>query len=247
MATFLFRLEKLRKELKPFVKPCYQFVSREWSEKNTPFVFEKAQAIGLDMHWAVYPDCTVSNCTFEGIRSSTEGIVDPNQIAVRAAVIKATYTSSVGSRQLPSQMPAGLASRIREDAHEYGATTGRPRDIHYLDIPLLSYLMKVGQVEYLIPTHMDIVYENMPIKVCVGYIKNGQAVGYRPDQEYLFDVKPKFIELPTWDKNKLREAKRPQDLPKQALQFLAFLQQTLDVKILMVTTGPKRDQTIRWY
>jgi len=247
LPTFLARLAKVRPQLKPFVKPCYQLVSEQWANPKVPFVFEKAQAIGLDLHWSVYPDCTVSNCTFEGIRTSTEGIVDPHQIAVKAAVIKATYTSSVGSRILPSHMPDPLASQIRKDANEYGATTGRPRDIHYLDIPLLSYLMRVGQVEYLVPTHLDVVYPHQPIKVCVGYLKNGKSVGYRPDQEYLLGIKPQFIELPSWDKVKLQQAKKPADLPLETLQFLAFLEQTLNVKILMATTGPKREQTIRWF
>jgi len=63
----------------------------------------------------------------------------------------------------------------------------------------------------------------------------------------LLGVKPKFIELPTWDKKELQGAEKPQDLPKQALQFLAFLKQTLGVEILMATVGPKRHQTIKWF
>lgn len=246
LATFLSRLESQRKELKPYIKPCYGLVKKAWAGK-TPFVFEKAQGLGLDTHWSVYPDCTVSNCTYEGIRSSTEGIVDPDDIAVKAAVIKATYTSSVGSRKLPSHMRGKWAEKIRQDANEYGATTGRPRDIHYLDIPLISYLMKVGQVEYLVPTHMDIVYPDQPVKVCVGYLKNNKMVDYRPDQEYLLGIKPKFIELPTWDKEAVMKAKKPKDLPKEALQFLAFLKKALKVEILMATTGPKRHQTVSWF
>lgn len=247
LTTFLDRLTKIRQTLLPLIKPCYEFVSNQWQDDHTAFVFEKAQALGLDLHWAVYPDCTVSDCTFDGIHTSTEGIVEPNLIAIKAAVIKATYTSSVGSRILPSGMPDPLASKIREDAHEYGATTGRPRDIHYLDIPLLSYLMRVGQVEYLVPTHMDIVYHKLPIKVCIGYQKNGKTVEFRPDQEYLLGIKPVFVELPTWNKIQLQTATKPQALPKTALQYLAFLQAVLKVKILMITTGPKRDQTLRWF
>ncbi|MDH5533602.1 MAG: adenylosuccinate synthetase, partial [Candidatus Pacebacteria bacterium] len=245
-ATFISRLERMRKELLPFIKPCDQYLTKEWAG-NTPFIFEKAQAIGLDKNWAVYPDCTVSDCTFEGIYGSTEGIVNPDDISVKAAVIKATYTSSVGSRVLPSEMKGEMVERIREDAHEYGATTGRPRDIHYLDIPLLSYLMRVGKVEYLVPTHMDIVYPDTPIKVCVGYKKNGKSVDYRPDQEYLTGIEPVFMELPTWDQKAILAAKKPSELPKEAVQFLAFLKKSLNVEILMVTTGPKRNQTVSWF
>lgn len=114
-------------------------------------------------------------------------------------------------------------------------------------IPLISYLMKVGQVDYLVPTHLDIVYPNTPIKICVGYKKNGKLVKYRPDQKYLLGIKPIFMELPTWDQKALQNAKKPSDLPKEALQFLAFLKRTLDVEILMATTGAQRHQTVSWF
>jgi adenylosuccinate synthase len=243
--TFLKRLEKARKVLKPYIKPCHQLLEKAWHQ-STPFVFEKAQGLGLDHRLGVYPDVTASDCTFEGIRASTEGIVDPTQIALKAAVIKATYTSSVGKRILPSTMKGKLVDRIRQDAHEYGATTGRPRDIHHLDLPLLSFLMKAGQVDHLIPTHLDIVYPDMPIKICVAYTMEGNEVPYRPDQKYLNTIKPKFLDLPTWNQAQVLQAKKPADLPKPALQFLTFLQQTLGTKVVMATTGPKRHQTISW-
>lgn len=245
--VFIDRLTIAKQELQAFIKPVNQFLKKAWNGEKVAFVFEKAQAIGLDKNWAVYPDCTVSNCTYSGIHTSTEGLIHPDQIAVKAAVIKATYTSSVGSRILPSQMSGPLVDQIRQDAQEYGATTGRPRDIHYLDLPLLSYLLKVGRVEYLIPTHLDIVYPDTPIKVCVGYEKNGHLVDYRPDQEYLLDIKPVFIELPTWHRESVQLAQKPQDLPQTALQFLAFLKRALNVEILMATTGPKRNQTVKWF
>jgi adenylosuccinate synthase len=154
---FLERLAATRKVLINFIQPVYQDLKQSW-QKETPMVFEKAQALGLDKRWGVYPDVTASNCGFDGIFSSTEGVVDPQQLAVRAAVIKATYTSSVGARRLPTIMNKKLADRIRKDASEFGATTGRPRDIAYLDLPMLSYLFKVGRVEDLVITHLDISY-----------------------------------------------------------------------------------------
>jgi adenylosuccinate synthase len=155
---------------------------------DQPMVFE-SQALGLDVRYGVFPDITASNCAFDGIYSSTEGIVDDRLIAVRAATIKATYTSSVGTRVLPTMMEENLAKKIRADANEYGATTKRPRDIAYIDLPMLSFLFKVGRVEQLILTHLDIAYLDIPVKVCVGYELNGREVDYRPDQTYLSQVK----------------------------------------------------------
>ncbi|MGI5827660.1 MAG: adenylosuccinate synthetase [Patescibacteria group bacterium] len=240
------RLTKARKILKPFVTSAHSILENYW-RSNTPMVFEKAQALGLDTRWGIYPDITASNCGFDGILSSTEGIVNPDEIAVKAATIKATYSSSVGSRVLPTLIKTTLAERIREDAHEYGATTKRPRDIAYIDLPMLSYLFKVGKVEYLTVTHLDISYKDTPIKVCVDYTLNGKSVGYRPDQEYLNKVKPVYVKLPPWDGTKLASVKNLKDLPYEALKYLTFISKCLNTKLFMVTVGPKRDQTIKCF
>ncbi|HCC84932.1 MAG TPA: hypothetical protein DEP87_04605, partial [Candidatus Pacebacteria bacterium] len=80
------------------------WLSQQWADPKVGFVFEKAQAVGLDYRWGVYPDITASDTTFDGIFSATEGRIDPDQIRVKAGVVKATYMSSVGSRQLPTLM-----------------------------------------------------------------------------------------------------------------------------------------------
>jgi adenylosuccinate synthase len=224
----------------------YQDLKQYW-QKEIPMVFEKAQALGLDKRWGVYPDVTASNCGFDGIFSSTEGVVDPQQLAVRAAVIKATYTSSVGARRLPTMMNKKLADRIRKDASEFGATTGRPRDIAYLDLPMLSYLFKVGRVEDLVITHLDISYSDTPIKICVSYKINGKEVDYRPDQLFLNQVKPEFIELPSWNGTTIQKITRLKNLPLETLQYIAFISQSLQTAPFLLTTGPKRNQTIHCY
>jgi adenylosuccinate synthase len=243
---FAKNLLKTKKVLEPFIKDVTSIIAKTW-ESDVPMVFEKAQALGIDPRYGVYPDITASNCAFDGIYSSTEGVVDDRQIAVKAATIKATYTSSVGTRNLPTAMEKSLAERIREDANEYGATTKRPRDVVYIDLPMLSYLFRVARVEHLTLTHLDIAYPEVPIKVCLAYEIDGKEVGYRPDQEYLNKVTAKYVELPSYDGAALANVKKMSDLPKEALQYLAFLSQCLNVKLLMVSVGPKRDQTIKYY
>jgi adenylosuccinate synthase len=218
LKQFLARLSEARARLLPYIQSIRSYLLETW-QSGTPMVFEKAQAIGLDARWGVYPDVTASDCTFAGISSSTEGVVDVDQIGVRVGVIKATYSSSVGTRQLPTLIKTKLAKRIREDANEYGATTKRPRDIAYIDLPMMSYLFQVGQVNYVVPTHVDISYIDQPIQVCVAYDLNGQPAPYRPDQSYLDLVKPRFVELPPWDGSKLHQAKKISDLPKEALNI----------------------------
>jgi adenylosuccinate synthase len=93
-------------------------------------------------------------------------------------------------------------------------------------------------------THLDISYPEVPIKVCVAYLKNGKEVGYRPDQEYLNDIKPVYVDVPAWDGAEVQSVRKMKDLPKEALQYIAFISQALGVEPFILTTGPTREQTI---
>lgn len=241
---FLRNLKSQSKILKPYISEVFSFFKKGWVDKKYTFIFEKAQAVGLDPRYGVYPDVTASDCTFDGMLSSSEGIINPEEIEIRAGVIKATYMSSVGIRKLPTTMDEKLATKIREDANEYGATTKRPRGIAYLDLPALKFFAKVGKINYLVLTHMDIVYPNIPIKICVGYKIRGKEVSYRPDQDYLNLVKPQYIKMSTWNKEVISRAKKPEELPKEAKRFLNFISKEMSLPLLMITTGPKRDQGI---
>jgi adenylosuccinate synthase len=242
---FIVRLLEQSKELQQYIKPVDTFLRSKWEDESIPFIFEKAQAIGLDTRWGVYPDITASDTTFAGILHSTEGIINPMDIDVRAAVIKATYMSTVGFRVLPTMMEEKLASHIREDAHEYGATTKRPRGLAYLDMPMLKFFARVGDVNSYVITHMDIVYPGVPIKVCTGYTKDGKPVDYRPDQEYLHTVTPVYKEFAPWSSENIRKAKTMNDLPKEAKEYLAFIEESVGQKIIMITTGPKRNEYLK--
>ncbi len=245
--VFLDRLGAQRALLLPYITDVYDTIRELWSDPNVPFVFEGAQGVGLDPRYGVYPDVTSSDPTFDGITASTEGLIRPAQIAVRAAAIKATYMSSVGQRRLPTQAESLLATRIREDAHEYGATTRRPRDIAHIDVPCLRFFARVTDVTHLVLTHLDIAYPDQPIRVCTHYRDTaGRQVGYRPDQGYLDTIQPEYVELPSWDGQAARGARTIEDLPREARQYVAFLSGMMDIPPLFGTTGPQRDDIVSW-
>ena len=239
---FLNSLEMIREELKEYVFPMYEYIKKEWNS-STPFIFEKAQAIGLDSRWGVYPDVSASNCCLDGITYSTEGIVDANDISARFGVIKSTYTSSVGKRQIPTFMEEKYAKQLRDDAHEYGTTTGRPRDIAYLDLEMLRYFCKVGGIEELVFTHMDMIYKR-DVKVCVGYKRGKEKTYYRPDQKHLENVKPIYKRLKYWSKEDLKKCERYINIQKEAKDFIQFVSKETGTTPVMVTYGPDRSDTI---
>lgn len=247
-AAFLDGLAPQRATLKPYIQSVYNMVRERWHDDATAWVFEGAQAVGLDPRFGIYPDITASDPTFGGILHSTEGVVFPEDIAVRAGAIKATYTSSVGTRRPPTLMDPPLAARIREDAHEYGATTGRPRDIAYIDLPCLRFYARVSGMTHVILTHLDICYPEVPIQVCTHYVhaETGDVTDYRPDQQVLDSVRPFYIELPAWDGKAIQDAQTLAALPTPALQYVDFLAQALGVTPIYGTTGPSREALVSW-
>lgn len=240
---FIKNLSIQKEVIADHITSVYDFIRDNWDSK-IPFVFEGAQGIGLDPRFGVYPDVTASDPTPAGILSSTEGIVDPNTIEIKANVFKATYTSSVGTRVLPTKMKEELAQRIRNDASEFGATTGRPRDIYHIDIPMLKYFSRVSGATHMVLTHMDISYPEVPIKVCTKYYGDGFETDCRPDQEYLDGISPDYRNFKSWDGAGIKNLTDFRLLPQSAKKFVNYLTEALGLIPLMLTTGPKRDAVI---
>ena len=74
-AEFVARLRSQAKQLRPFIYDLHDWLVDHWQNERCGFVFEKAQAVGLDYRWGVYPDVTASDTTFAGIFSATEGTI----------------------------------------------------------------------------------------------------------------------------------------------------------------------------
>lgn len=244
LKTFLQRLQTQATQLDKYIADIQPVLEKAWRDAATAIFIEKSQGIGIDARWGVYPDVTASKTSFDSLTESTNNLFSWQEVSQRIAVIKATYMSSVGSRVLPTQMDESLAQKIRDDANEYGATTGRPRDIAYLDIPALRFYSQVGNITHHTLTHMDIAYLDQPIKVCVDYTIGGESVSYRPDQEFLNKVSPVYIELPAWDGVAIQSCQQPKNLPKAARHFISFIEKELGTKVNMITTGPQRHQGI---
>ena len=241
-AKFLKDLESSREKLKPYVNNVNSLLIKNWGS-TTPFIFEKAQGVGLDYRWGLYPDVSASNCCLDGITYSTQGIVNAQDISGRFGVIKSTYSSSVGKRKLPTGMEERYAKIIREDAHEYGTTTGRPRDIAYLDLVMLKYFCEMSDIEELVFTHMDIIYER-PVKLCVGYKMGDKKVEYRPDQEFINGVRPIYKDFKPWRKEDLLKAKSIRSLSKESKEYMQYISEYTKTKSVMITYGPDRHDTL---
>ncbi len=262
---FLKRLGKVRTWMvdKKLVQNTYAIhIDMLANIQTTGVIFEGAQAIGLNPWMGTIPDVTASDTSLYGVL--TVGPWTPEIIGHSIGVFKVNYMSSVGARHMATEvrldtkvlavkdLPAGAskdekwAAWVRDEGHEFGTTTGRPRDICFLDLPFMTFNCYKGGVTALAATHLDIAREGEKIKVCTHYTKKGKVVAYQPGLEYQEGVKPEYIELDGWDGKAVRKAKTFKQLPLNTQKYLVFIQERIGVPIILATTGPSREHMIEF-
>lgn len=260
---FLNRLRKARAWLvrRKMVVNTFILHKKIAQDPTCGILFEGAQGIGLDPWLGTRPDVTSSNTRASGVEEGT-AYWRAGDIQEKVGIFKITYSSSVGARQMPTQiaLPKNIddladncsreqswAKFVVEQAHEFGTTTGRRRDICFLDLAFLIYNARMGGVETLVGTHLDTAREDWSIKVCTHYTdKKGEIVSYQPGLRYLEGVIPHYIELPGWDGNVCQKARSFKELPENAVKFLAFIQVRTGYPIVVATCGPARENFIRF-
>jgi adenylosuccinate synthase len=249
--------EKNAKE--PLVQNTFLLYTKIFEDKKIGVIFEGAQAVGLHPWLGRFPDVTASDTTADGITVGT-AVFKTKDVEETVGVLKISYMSSVGearmitfidlprtevtsTKKFTKDQLYGL--KVREAAHERGTTTGRYRDICFLDLAMMRYNVRVGGISGLACTHLDIAWEDEPIKVCTHYLdKKGKYIPYQPGVEYQKNAIPQYIELPGWDGEQVHKAKSLKELPKNALKYLSFVQKQIGVPIVAITNGPERKHLI---
>ncbi len=204
-------------------------------------LFEGAQGTMLDVDMGTYPYVTSSNASALGLSSGTG--LPPKYFSEASfwAVSKA-YTTRVGEGPFPTELKDELGERLREKGGEYGATTGRPRRCGWLDLPALKHAVDVNGLDGIIITKLDVLDSFEEIKVCVAYEYEGKSFDYFPASLSLLEkLKPVYKSFKGWLRN-TKGAKSLSQLPKEALNYLEFIQSYLGVPIVMLSTGPQREE-----
>jgi adenylosuccinate synthase len=244
---------KYAEYLAPFIADTDVFINN-LIDKGRKVLFEGAQGSLLDVDHGTYPFVTSSNASVGGVCTGLG--VAPTKIDGALGVVKA-YTTRVGSGPFPTEIKDKLGESLREKGGEYGATTGRPRRCGWLDAVGLKHAIRINDFSGIALTKMDVLDEIETIKVCVAYkyenpyptcecSRKGKPCRYT-DMPHSINVlekcEPVYKELDGWRKN-TRGIKRLKDLPKQARAYIDYIEDTLNVKIDLVSTGEKRDEVI---
>jgi adenylosuccinate synthase len=226
--------------LRPFLADTGLLVKRALEEgKNV--LFEGAQGLLLDLDHGTYPYVTSSN-TVAGAVCAGAG-VGPRDIDEIIGVTKA-YVTRVGSGPFPTEQDNQIGDIMQEVGGEFGTTTGRRRRCGWLDMVILRYAARLNTLTGLAITKLDVLSSFDSLKVCVAYRCRGDIIDEFPQLGEVFaSCEPLYEELPGW-KSDISGARKLEDLPAEARDYLQYVQERSGVPIKLVSVGPERQQTV---
>jgi adenylosuccinate synthase len=230
----------MAERIRPYVRDTAR-VLNEAMRAGKRVLFEGAQGTMLDIDHGTYPFVTSSSAAAGGACTGTG--VAPTRIDGIIGVTKA-YITRVGAGPFPSEDLGDDGERIRKAGNEFGSVTGRPRRCGWFDVPLLRYTAMVNGFDSLIVTKLDVLDGVEKLKVCVGYRMRGHVEGDMPATNLLMEqVEPVYEELPGWPVPTSGMTSYDA-LPREARDYVTFLEERTGVEVGCVSTGPERNQTM---
>ena len=209
------------------------------SREGKKILAEGAQGTMLDIDFGSYPYVTSSNTIAAG--ACTGLGVPPSGIGEVYGIFKA-YCTRVGSGPFPTELHDETGDLLRDNGHEYGSVTGRPRRCGWIDLVALRYAIMLDGVTQLIMMKSDVLDTFETIKACLAYEIDGKQV-----TDFPFDVengiKPIYKEMKGWQTDMTKMTSEEQ-FPEAFRAYISFLEKELGVHISIISLGPDREQTI---
>ena len=206
-------------------------------------LFEGAQGTMLDIDMGTYPYVTSSNASALGLCNGTG--VSPKLIGqAKVFGVSKAYVTRVGAGPFPTELNDGTGQKLRDEGHEYGTTTGRPRRTGWLDLVALRFAARINGMDGLIITKLDVLDHFDEIKVAVAYEYEGKEIRDFPAQlKVLEKCKPIYKTLKGWDKS-TKGLKDINELPDEAWEFIKTVEEETETPVVMLSTGPERSEYV---
>lgn len=226
------------------IKPLTADVAEELCslrEQEKSILFEGAQGTFLDIDHGTYPFVTSSN-TVAGAAATGCGF-GPLYLDFVLGITKA-YTTRVGMGPFPTELHDEIGKLIAERGQEFGATTGRARRCGWLDIPMLKKAIHINSISGFGLTKLDILDGFDVVRICTSYRLGNKILALPPlDTRELAECAPIYEDLPGWQESTYGVTDFSK-LPRNAQAYLQRIEELTQVRINIISTGPKRDQTI---
>ena len=215
-------------------------VVREAVESGKKILLEGQLGIMRDNDWGIYPYTTSSNPTVGG---AANGSAIPAWAIQKVIGVAKAYSTSVGGGPYMTELFDETAEKLREIGGEYGATTGRPRRCGWFDAVAADYACYMNGVTDLALTKMDVLDGFEKIKVCTGYMIDGEYFSHLPETALQERAKPIYEEFDGWMED-TTHCKTWDDLPEKAKTYVKALEKLINTKITYISVGPEREQLI---
>jgi adenylosuccinate synthase len=226
--------------LRPYIVDT-SLLLNEALNRGEVVLLEGSQGTLLDVDHGTYPFVTSSNPTAGG--ASTGSGVGPTKITRVIGIVKA-YTTRVGSGPFPTELFDEDGEKLRSIGGEFGTTTGRSRRTGWYDALIARYAVRINGLTDFFLTKLDVLTGWEKIPVCVAYEIDGKRVEELPaSQTEYHHAKPVYEFLPGWSES-ISGARSINDLPKNAREYVKFLEDISGAPISAIGVGPGREETI---
>jgi adenylosuccinate synthase len=228
------------RRMKPYIDDSTKLLLDAGSA-HKKVVFEGAHAVLLDIDHGTYPYVTSSNCSALGLYT---GAGVPAQYVQNFFGIIKAYSTRVGGGPFPSEQGNNIGDYIRERGNEYGTTTRRPRRCGWFDAMAVKYAVDLCGINQIAMTLLDVLSGLDHVQICTGYKYRGARLDYfRADMDVLAEVEAIYETLPGWRGN-ITGARKFEELPKEAQQYVKRIEQLIGAPVKMVSVGPERTATL---
>lgn len=226
--------------LRPYVVDAVPFIAQAFAT-NKRVLVEGANALMLDIDYGTYPYVTSSNTGIGGVITGLA--ISPFNIKEVIGVVKA-YTTRVGSGPFPTEQFDSVGEHLQVVGREWGVTTGRKRRCGWLDLVMMKYSNSVNHYTALNLTKLDILDGLKEIKVAVGYEVDGVEIESFPaDLNILAKCVPVYKTLAGW-KEPTTGMTKWNELPKEAKEYIKFIEEFVGVPVKWVGVGPGREHML---
>jgi len=233
-------LATIAPKLLPYMDVTWELLDRE-RKAGSRILFEGAQGALLDVDHGTYPFVTSSN-TVAGQAATGSGM-GPRSVGYVLGIAKA-YTTRVGSGPFPTELTDRIGETLGERGHEFGTVTGRKRRCGWFDAVLVRQVAKVSGIDGIALTKLDVLDGFDEIKVCVGYMLDGQRLDRFPaSANAQARVEPIFETFEGWSQS-TRGARSWAQLPAQAVKYVRHIEELIECPVTLLSTSPERDDTI---
>jgi adenylosuccinate synthase len=234
------RLMALAPRVLPFAEPVWERLD-EARRAGKRILFEGAQAVMLDVDHGTYPYVTSSN-TVAGNAAAGSGM-GPASVGFVLGIAKA-YCTRVGSGPFPTELTDATGQLLGDRGAEFGVVTGRRRRCGWFDAVLVRQAVKVGGIQGLALTKLDVLDGLPELKICTGYRIRGEHLHHLPAAlGSQAAAEPEYEVMEGWS-GSTRGARSVAALPAQAVKYVRRIEELVEAPVTLLSTSPERDDTI---